>query len=325
MENRFLFHAEKTLQENVNDLLEHQNANWDLASKNYKGLEKVRKHTIQFDHNVKVAVQFNPERIYSSAAKVDAKSISQRKCFLCLENLPSQQKGVPFGEDYVVLVNPFPIFPKHLTIPHRQHIEQRISGRMAPMLELAKELKDYAVFYNGPKCGASAPDHFHFQAGNKNFMLMDKDFDILPKTRVVEKENLHVWSMDNYLRHCLVLDSANKALLCETFEQVLQIITEILPAEDEPMLNIIASYNGNGWRVFIYPRKLHRPWQFFAEADEQIVLSPASVDFGGVLITPREEDHTKLNQNQIKDIFKQVSYTPEDFDKLTQRIAETVQ
>ncbi|TVQ85312.1 MAG: DUF4922 domain-containing protein, partial [Bacteroidetes bacterium] len=162
--------ANNTLQKKVYELLEQQTREWELAVRNYKGLEKVEKHFFEFNGGVKIGVQFNPERIYSSAAKVDDKSISERKCFLCLEHLPAEQKWVKYNHLYVILVNPFPIFPKHLTIPHRRHIDQRILEHFPELLNLARELDDFTIFYNGPRCGASAPDHFHFQAGNKGFM-----------------------------------------------------------------------------------------------------------------------------------------------------------
>ena len=306
------------LQKKVDLLLDQQTKEWDLASKNYRGLEKVRKRAFKINDRVNIGVQFNPERMTSSAAKVDPKSISERKCFLCAKNLPEQQKWVPFGEEYLILVNPFPIFPRHLTIPHREHIDQRIKGRFGEMLALASELKDFVVFYNGPQCGASAPDHFHFQAGNKGFMPVEKDFENMSRVTVKGKENCRVSIFKDYLRHCIILDGSSKTILTDWFEKAYMGMEEQMTAENpEPMMNILVSWEKGRWKVFIFPRKKHRPWQFFEEGEKQILLSPASVDLGGMLITPREEDFEKLGVSDIVDIFGQITWKDEDFEKLT--------
>lgn len=311
------FHdTELSLQQKVDQLLIQQTQEWDLAEKNYKGLAKAQKREFIFENRVSVGVQFNAERIYSSAAKVDAKSISERKCFLCLPNLPEQQKGVDFGNDYVVLVNPFPIFPRHLTIPHREHIDQLIKGRMDDMLDLAKELKDFVIFYNGPKCGASAPDHFHFQAGNKGFMPIEKEYHSLSRTIIKGEDKCRVSTFSNYLRQCLIIDGDDKTILCKWFEQLYQLMSAQMPADPEPMMNILVSFDQGRWKIFLFPRKLHRPWQYFEEGTKQILLSPASVDFGGVLITPREEDYEKLTQEDAVDIFSQVTWDEDMFEQL---------
>ncbi len=311
------FHdTELSLQQKVDLLQTQQTKEWELAEKNYKGLDKVQKRELVFDNRVTVGVQFNPERIYSSAAKVDAKSIRERKCFLCLSNLPPQQKGVDFGDDYVILVNPFPIFPRHLTIPHREHIDQLIKGRMNDMLDLARELTDFVVFYNGPKCGASAPDHFHFQAGNKGFMPIEKEYLTLSRTIIKGEERCRASTFSNYLRHCLILDGDDKKILCQWFDELYELMNNQMPAEPEPMMNILVSFDQGRWKIFLFPRKLHRPWQYFEEGPKQILLSPASVDFGGVLITPREEDYKKLSYEDAEDIFGQVTWDADAFEKL---------
>lgn len=310
-----------TLQNQVYQLLEQQTRDWELAQKNYKGLEKIRKNHFDFENNLKIFVQFNPERIYSSAAKVDDKSISERKCFLCPAHLPQQQKWVEFGDDYVILVNPFPIFPKHLTIPLRQHTDQRIQGKLSDMLLLAKELPDFEIFYNGPRCGASAPDHFHFQAGNKGFMPLESDFLNQSKQLLHSQNQCNIWSLQNYLRHCLVLEGAHLPTLLSWFDSVYQNMQTLLNQEPEPMMNIIANYDSASWKVLIFPRTLHRPHQFFAEGESQILLSPASVDLGGVLITPREVDFDKINPADIRDIFAQVSWDEDMFQALTKAIS----
>ncbi|SFE27139.1 ATP adenylyltransferase (5',5'''-P-1,P-4-tetraphosphate phosphorylase II) [Thermophagus xiamenensis] len=294
-------------QEGVHKLIDEQLINWPLARDNYQGLSSVKTRVLEVAPATTMRIQFNPARIRSSAAKVDEQSIRQRKCFLCSENLPVQQRGIGFG-DYTILVNPFPIFTRHLTIPHKDHIDQRIEGRLTDMLNLARALPDFVIFYNGPRCGASAPDHFHFQAGNKGFMPVEKELSAHPgKIKLLDRDRVKVFSIENYLRKTLVFESDDEEMLLKWFTRVFTFLGKVQHMEVEPMVNILCSRERDLWRVFLFPRREHRPRQFYAEGAEQILLSPASVDFGGVLITPREEDFEKLNADTINDIFNQVT------------------
>ena len=162
---------DKSLAGRAKALLSEQKETWAMCAGGYKSLDSVKVKIFEFE-NCKIKVQFNPGRITSSAAKVDPKSIKERKCFLCLKHLPEEQKGLRNGNDYILLCNPFPIFPEHFTIPNVNHLQQAIGGKpFGDMLDLAREMASrYTIFYNGPKCGASAPDHMHFQAGDSNFM-----------------------------------------------------------------------------------------------------------------------------------------------------------
>ncbi|TAJ13733.1 DUF4922 domain-containing protein [Marinilabiliaceae bacterium JC017] len=290
------------------ELIKGQISEWDLAANNYKGLKKVKVKALAFNGH-EILVQFNPERIRSSAAKVDAKSIEARPCFLCAKNLPAQQRGLEFGSDYTVLVNPFPIFPEHLTIPKNAHNDQRIRGHFEAMLDLAKELDDFTVFYNGPKCGASAPDHFHFQAGIKGFLPIENEFkngNHCKEVGCVDEVSVFHW--EKYLRGVITLKSKNKASLAKLFYKLYDSLEKMQSEELEPMLNILASMEDGTYVVHVFPRKQHRPSQFFAEGEAQFTISPASVDMGGVFITPREEDFNKIDAEVIQDIFNQVCY-----------------
>ena len=157
-------------------LLQQQRSTWELLRTGYEGLSRVQTRQFRFG-GYQVRVQFNPGRLTSSAARVDDRSIRERTCFLCLQNLPEQQRGIPYGDRFMILCNPFPIFPEHFTIPHRDHVPQRIEGRIGLLLGLARDLAPrYTVFYNGPRCGASAPDHLHFQAGSRQFMPIEGQY-----------------------------------------------------------------------------------------------------------------------------------------------------
>lgn len=296
-------------------LIKDQQDEWELVRKNYAGLKNVKVKKLAFD-GFDLEVQFNPERIRSSSAKVDAKSIEARPCFLCRDNLPKEQRGVPVLEHYLILVNPFPIFPEHLTIPNLKHIDQRIENKFMDMLELAKALEDFTVFYNGPKCGASAPDHFHFQAGIKGFLPIEKDYKKSPFLYEVKAINgIDIIRWTDYFRTILTFKGKDKKQLVSNFKILFDKLKKLQPEESEPMLNILASWEDDSWTVHIFPRKLHRPWQFFEADEKQILLSPASVDMGGVLITPREEDFDKISMNDVRDIFNQVCLEEKKFEE----------
>jgi ATP adenylyltransferase/5',5'''-P-1,P-4-tetraphosphate phosphorylase II len=290
----------------INDLFASQLPEWELAKVNYNQLEKVKTRNLDFG-DYEILVQFNPERIRSSAAKVDAKSLGARPCFLCPVNRPAQQHGVAFENDMTVLVNPFPIFSRHLTIPSDMHLNQRIKNNFVKMLSLAKAIPDYVIFYNGPECGASAPDHFHFQAGNRGFMPVERDFSAGKHTRLLSSmHGIEIWQWKNYLRGIITLKGYDKGKLVDIFNHIFNKLSVLQPEKPEPMLNILAYHSTEGWIIHLIPRILHRPSQFFAEGNDQILLSPASVDLGGVIITPREEDFNRISKDDVADIFSQV-------------------
>lgn len=286
------------------ELLEEQLKVWDLARTNFEALKGVASKDFEFD-GFSIRVQFNPARIQSSAAKVDPKSIQERKCFLCPQNLPEVQKGVDYENKYQLLVNPFPIFPEHFTIPDYDHVDQLILNRYEDMLLLAEKLDEYTLFYNGPKCGASAPDHIHFQAGNKGFLPIEKDVLNVKKDIVFEGNGIVVYTINNYLRNGFFVEATNKDLAVQFFRRLYHLL-DIPVGEQEPMMNVLAWYENLTWYSCIIPRRQHRPSCFFAEGDDNILLSPASVDMGGVFITPLEKDFNKITADDIKKILKEV-------------------
>ncbi|MDR2650942.1 MAG: DUF4922 domain-containing protein [Prevotellaceae bacterium] len=301
-------------------LFKQQTSSWQLAAANYKGLGKtlIRKLDI---NGIQIIIQFNPERIRSSAAKIDEKSISERKCFLCPQNLPPEQQGIPIYDDFLILVNPFPIFPKHLTIAKLQHTDQTIAQNVGTMLDLSATLTDYVVFYNGPKCGASAPDHLHFQAGNKGFLPVEKEFaEMKNHLQITRYKSVEISFAADYLRRMISLQSNSKNDLLEIFAKIYDTLSALQPHEPEPMLNILCYVDANSWIMHIFPRTKHRPVQFYAEDETQLLISPASVDFGGVFITPRVEDFEKIKAEDIVNIFDQVTTDKAEFEKIIHEI-----
>ena len=274
------------LQSEVNGLIQSQRNDWKEFDKRVQDLSNLQTKTLSWDNSLYVDVQFNPARIVSSAAKVDSKNIEKRPCFLCEANRPSVQRGIPFLEKYIILVNPFPILKNHLTIPLHSHVPQRIGNKMVDLLSLAESLPDYVVFYNGPKSGASAPDHFHFQAGLKSEILMQGE---------------------NELRSCLIIESENKEEILQRFDDIYDYLKSKQPNEEEPMMNIIAFVEDAKYVVHVFPRKAHRPRQYFLEGNSQLLVSPGAIDMTGLIITSRPEDFEKISRQDIEDIYNQVS------------------
>ncbi|MBR5541630.1 MAG: DUF4922 domain-containing protein [Bacteroides sp.] len=310
------------MNQTIQNLITEQLTSWETARNNYEALSTVKVKELNVN-GVQYKVQFNPARIVSSGAKVDAKTIQERKCFLCPANLPAVQKGIAFKEHYNILVNPFPIFPRHLTIPEQAHVDQRIASRMEDMLDLAQALTDYVIFYNGPKCGASAPDHAHFQGGNKGFLPIEKDWRNQIAGKVAEYQKAILWYLNDAPRATLVIESTDKADAVRLFDIIYRSL-EVKPGEEEPMMNILALYEDEKWIVFVFPREKHRPACYTAEGEANLLSSPASVDLGGVFITPVEKDFLKISTEDIAQILSEVCVNATDFEQIRKRIQEQI-
>ena len=274
------------LQKKIELLFSSQREEWKLFDDNCKQMSNIEERTLSWGSKTEVVLQYNASRFISASAKVDTKSIQERRCFLCADNRPDVQQGIPFLDKYMILCNPFPILQNHLTIPLHTHVPQLIGKKIIDMLSLTELLPDYIVFYNGPKCGASAPDHFHFQAGLKSKVLL---------------------STENSLRSCLRVESDTKEDAEQQFNDVYNYLKTHQPDEEEPMMNIISFMENNNYIIHVFPRKLHRPWQYSAEGKAQLLVSPGALDMAGMFITPRKEDFEKIDRDDIEDIYAQVS------------------
>lgn len=273
------------LQQQIEQLFIIQQNDWPQLKNAIEQLSRIQTKQFAWGSDIHVEVQFNPGRIISTASQGN-NSADKLPCFLCAENRPFEQKGIPFLNKYIILINPFPILFNHITIPLYSHVPQRIRKKITHMLTLTELLPDYIVFYNGPKCGASAPDHFHLQAGLKTSVLM---------------------SGENELRSCLIIESDSKEEMEERFEDVYQYLHHKHPDEDEPMMNLIAFTENGKYVLHIFPRKAHRPKQFYEQGKKKMLISPGALDMAGLIITPRQEDFEKLKKEDIEDIFSQVS------------------
>jgi hypothetical protein len=309
-----------TLQERADRLFEDQLTSWPLLGANWGKLQEARLKQFDFE-GFTIRVQWNSKRIVSSAAKVDRESIQNRSCFLCLENRPPEEQSVWFGDDYEILCNPFPIFREHFTIAKADHTPQVIEPEFGSFLELSRALPDLALFYNAANCGASAPDHMHFQAGNRGFMPVEEQIGSL-KDRygvvLLDQSGIRVTAVADGLRRFYIAESGSKEHLENFGAGVFRMLRELQIGE-EPMINML-SYFREEWQLLLFPRHRHRPWQYFEKGEKNILLSPASVDMGGTLITPLEKDFHKITREDIKDIFSQVTFSQEHFIRMNEYI-----
>jgi hypothetical protein len=308
-----------TFQEKADALFEDQLKSWPQLGTNWELLDAAQVKQFNFD-GFSIRVQFNPRRIISSAARVDKESIEKRPCFLCPRHRPPEEKGIWFMDRYELLCNPFPIFRKHYTIALSEHIPQVIEPEFGSFLELSRALPDLALFYNAPNCGASAPDHMHFQAGNKGFMPIEQQIgeQITRNGReLYERQGFRVTAVWDGLRRFYVAGADSLTALEWFGELAFGYLRELRDGE-EPMINMLSYYSPAGWRILLFPRERHRPWQYFEEGEGNILLSPASVDMGGTLITPLEKDFQKISRADIEDIFSQVTFAAGDFDRMNE-------
>ena len=302
----------------IDTFINAQLAEWPLAAANFKALENVEVSDVVMP-GMPMKVQFNPARIVSSGAKVDAASLKARKCFLCDANRPSEQRGIAWGGRYTILVNPFPIFPRHLTIPDNSHTLQLIKGRIADMARLVSELSGYTVFYNGPKCGASAPDHMHFQAGNSDFLTIGDAVENAELQTIAEADGAILSLAAGLPLNVFVIDSTS----AESAEIIFDRLYEALPVgegDTEPMMNVLCYATAAGVRTLVVPRKKHRPSFYGTEGSECMLLSPASVDMGGVFITPRREDFERLDSDIIRRVFDELCLSKDEIDAIAAKL-----
>jgi len=306
-------------------LIQDQKSSWQFLKDNYDNLSNAQTRVFDFEE-FQIKVQFNPARIKSSSAEVTESAINSRECFLCIDKIPKEQDGLKYDKNFMILSNPYPIFNEHFTIVNKKHTEQTLIGHFDDMLNLSRDLgMYYDIFYNGPKCGASAPDHMHFQAGTKNEIPLEQEIELLKaksKHLILKSSRIEVHFFENLSRNYIVLQSNNKGELLYAFKIFIKAFRKISLPKEEPMMNLISSYSKYGWRIFIFPRSKHRPMQFFTEGNARLLISPAAVDLAGLIIVPRKEDFEKIKREDIIDIYKQVVLTKEYFEYLKKKLSE---
>lgn len=291
---------------------------WTDARHRFRDLKHVE--TRQFSDQLKL--QWNPARIVSTGAKIDKKTLGERPCFLCDKNRPKEQMSKQIDEKFHLLVNPFPILPVHFTIPARKHQPQLIYknyGEMHRFISLHSELM---VFYNGPKCGASAPDHLHFQAGTNGILPLQTNWQRLSRnlTDIIslnDEEKISV--VRDFIVPAFVIISKS----AESDEALFRRLYKAMPQrgdETEPMMNIISWRKGEEFISVVIPREKHRPEAYFAEGDAQFVVSPGALDMSGLIITPREEDFRKLTEEKALSLLQECGVSEEKMNAIIAKL-----
>ena len=291
---------------------------WDDARHRFRDLKHVETKKLSEE----VRLQFNPARIVSTGAKIDKKTLGERPCFLCDKNRPKEQMSQQIDERFHLLVNPFPILPVHFTIPARKHQPQAIYknyGEMHRFLSLHSELM---VFYNGPKCGASAPDHLHFQAGTSGILPLQTNWQRLSRnlTDIIslnDEEKIAV--VRDFIVPAFVIISKSE----ESDETLFHRLYKSMPMrgdETEPMMNIIAWRKEDEYISVVIPREKHRPEAYFAKGDAQVMVSPGALDMSGLIITPREEDFHKLTEESATTILQECGISTEKMNSIVTKL-----
>ena len=300
----------------VKKLLDNQLHTWQVVQDNYAALDFVQIRRIECLGR-EVLLQFNPKRIRSSAAKVDKASLEARPCFFCYR--PKEQESVIYNSDFEILVNPYPIFQEHLTIRLLRHERQQVKPYMGTMLDLAKSLPSFAIFYNGPKCGASAPDHMHFQAGTREGFPVIQNWIREEKKIIWEKNGVNLY-MNSYISPTtLSLVSKDREGVLELFERLYDLL-EIKQEEYEPRINLLTWVNQEEWIICLFPRESSRPSCYYAEENDKILISPATVEMSGLFITPLESDFLKVTAKDLQTIWQEVSVEKDKIESLICKI-----
>lgn len=291
---------------------------WTDARHRFRDLKHVE--TRQFSDQLKL--QWNPARIVSTGAKIDKKTLGERPCFLCDKNRPKEQMSKQIDEKFHLLVNPFPILPVHLTIPARKHQPQLIYKNYGEMHRFISLHSDLMVFYNGPKCGASAPDHLHFQAGTNGILPLQTNWQRLSRnlTDIIslnDEEKISV--VRDFIVPAFVIISKS----AESDEALFRRLYKAMPQrgdETEPMMNIISWRKGEEFISVVIPREKHRPEAYFAEGDAQFVVSPGALDMSGLIITPREEDFRKLTEEKALSLLQECGVSEEKMNAIIAKL-----
>ena len=306
----------------VDRFFERQLAAWPEVRRRFEELTTAVETRTLACGDVSLEAQFNPARIRSTGAKVDKATISKRPCFLCEHNQPTEQIHLPLLGDFQLCVNPFPILPKHFTLPTRRHLPQQAAPQFRALCELAASLPDLVVFYNGAQCGASAPDHAHLQLGAKGQIPLQRDwkrYAAALEPVVVSSASEGIYVLHTFVYPLFVM----KLKTGSPDESLFHRLTSALPVvegEDEPRFNLIGWREGDHLVVTLIPRCKLRPQCYFEEGDAQMLISPGAVDMGGLLITPRREDFDRLTPQQATAILREVTLTEEEVKGCVDRI-----
>ena len=309
--------SQRDLPDILLELERHQLQFWPDLRQGIESLRQVEYRDLTVD-GAPILLQHNPRRIVSSSARVDIASIAARPCFLCPENLPNGEQGVRFGDDFVLVYNPMPVLEKHIVAVHVDHIPQRIAKRIDRFLELISALgEEFAVIYNGPRCGASAPDHLHFQAVSpEKVPILKSSSYVKPVKSLAVRVSVSIGKAPRFL----LVDGSDKDRITKVLQALLQVLCDVSNQEsddDEPMINLLGTTQAGAYRIFVFPRSKHRPDSFYKSGEEQRMISPAALDLAGVVVAPRKQDFDRVTDVEMSGIFEEVTLGASQFERLT--------
>ncbi len=288
-----------TMPEKISGLIRQQNATWPLFCEGQENLKKLQIKKLSQDGSW-IIVQTNPARHRSTNAKVDTASISKRPCFLCPDHLPSEERALAY-KNFVLLPNPYPILEGHMTVALRNHQPQELSLHFQDYLELTKDIgEEFLCLYNGPQCGASAPDHLHFQISKSESLPLFSQTNFPTQEGTVSRTFFGI----NFLQ----ISSKSPQHAAGAIKRCLEFLSN---SEGESLLNMLSTYRNALWNIFVFPRSKHRPDCFFEEGKSKIGISPAALELGGLMIVSDPGDFEKIDANIAHDIYKQVSCSQE--------------
>ena len=295
-----------SLVSDVDRLISSQAVEWPALARGLEGLRASRMRA-ESVFGRRVLVRHIPHRIKSTTAAVDAVSVAQRKCFLCPASLDPEEKGIPVDSEFTLYCNPFPILQKHLTIVHAEHRPQRIAGQFGAFLKIARALSDSFIIYNGPQCGASAPDHLHFQSCSREVFPIEHD------------------TLDQYIPRVFTFRGRDLDAVVARLESLMAVLSRMTsaaaePASEpasEPMINIAAWFSENCWTVLVFPRGKHRPRVY---ETKELTVSPATIDLCGVFVVPVPADYEKIRGSDIEQILDEVTMPDELFQSVMKNL-----
>lgn len=310
-------------------LWRRQALQWPMMRAGLDGLQRSLARSFDIGGS-RVFVQCNPARAASAGARIDAASLAARPCFLCRKNRPNEQEAVTYGNGWVILCNPMPIFDPHFTVVIEEHVPQRVLSALPTMMALTRDTGGrFTVFYNGPRCGASAPDHLHIQAVPSGATPFETELGVFSGAEGdafgrdwVEwltggPARLGVSRVGR--RPTVFLTGRDEASVRDGLVRAIKVLGDIQPAEPEPMLNLFVAYAEPDWLIWYHPRQAHRP-SCFGHGPQQYLISPGAADLAGVLIVPRRDDFERITAEDIASVFNEVLLTPSAFAQLRDRL-----
>ena len=316
--------ADTTINSSLQIFFNQQLEKWDEVRKRYNELSKTETRELT-EGNFTIKIQWNPARMVSTGAKLDAKTLAKRPCFLCQKNRPQQQIKISIG-NYEVLVNPFPIMPNHFTIPSLEHTPQSILKAYNMMHELLQEYQELMVFYNGPQCGASAPDHSHLQAGTNGLLPIQREWGQLSEdlTEIVtlnDEEGIYI--INKYPCSALLIKSRTKENNEKLFKQLYNSLIILSVDNQEPPMNIVAWRKDEQYLSVVFPRSKRRPDCFNAQGDQQYMITPGALEMSGLMVTPRQEDFKRITAEKAFGILREVSIDKSNLLKVVEHLKKS--